>query len=112
MVILLIFLFFLFFYIFLCFSPTKKLRSTAGLYAGVWVGAGHSLAQMQALLEKLLPQVPHGKTELIRALIQQLGSIGSQQIRNVAVSSLLGSKKKGYLMFLLLYFDFFPTLVH
>lgn len=41
---------------------------------------------MQALLEKLLPQVPNEETELIRALIQQLGSVGSQQIRNVAVS--------------------------
>lgn len=49
------------------------------------MGAGHSLAQMQVLLEKLIPQVPHEKTELIRALIQQLGSVGSQQIRNVAV---------------------------
>lgn len=54
--------------------------------AGVWVGAGHSLAQLQALLEKLLPQVPKKKTELIRALVQQLGNVGSQQIRNVAVS--------------------------
>lgn len=77
---------FFFFYIFLWFSPPKKQRQTAGLCAGVWVGAGHSLAQMQALLENLLPQVPHEKTELIRALIQQLGSVGSQQIRNVAVS--------------------------
>lgn len=54
--------------------------------AGVWVGAGHSLAQLQALLEKLLLQLPEDKTELIRALIQQLDNVGSQQIRNVAVS--------------------------
>lgn len=61
-------------------------RQTAGVCAGVWVGSGNSLAQLQALLEKLLPQFPKEKMELIRALIQQLGNVGSQQIRNVAVS--------------------------
>lgn len=72
--------------------------------AGVWVGAGHSLTQMQALLEKLLPQVPNEETELIRALIQQLGSVGSQQIRNVAVSRPCAPKKMFIECF---YFHFF-----
>ncbi len=58
----------------------------AGIFAGVWVGAGCSLSEVQALLEKLVPQFPEEKTELFRALIQQLRNLGSQQIRNVAVS--------------------------
>lgn len=74
--------------------------------AGVWVGAGHSLAQMQALLEKLLPQVPHEKTELIRALIQQLGSVGSQQIRNVAVSCPRALKNHFIYCFYLIFLHF------
>ncbi|TKS66399.1 Aldehyde oxidase 1 [Collichthys lucidus] len=49
---------------------------------GVWVGAGCSLAEVRSLLEKLLPQFPEEKTELFRAVIQQLGNLGSQQIRN------------------------------
>jgi len=36
-------------------------------------------------LEKLVPQLQEEKTELFRALIQQLGNLGNQQIRNVAV---------------------------
>lgn len=51
------------------------------------MGAGCSLSEVQSLLEKLVPQFPEEKTELFRALIQQLGNVGSQQIRNVAVST-------------------------
>lgn len=51
------------------------------------MGAGSSLSEVQSLLEKLVPQFPEEKTELFRALIQQLGHVGSQQIRNVAVCS-------------------------
>ncbi|KAM4538347.1 aldehyde oxidase 6 isoform 2-T2 [Fundulus diaphanus] len=51
---------------------------------GVWVGAGCSLSELHSLLEKMVPQHPEEKTELLRALIQQLGYLGSQQIRNVA----------------------------
>lgn len=54
--------------------------------AGVWLGAGCSLSEVRSLLEKLVPQFPDEKTELFKALIQQLGNLGSQQIRNVAVS--------------------------
>ncbi|XP_075904659.1 aldehyde oxidase 6 isoform X2 [Nelusetta ayraudi] len=70
----------------LVISPTRvpELFQFSQTPDGVWVGAGNSLAQLQALLEKLLPQFPQEKTELIRALIQQLGNVGSQQIRNVA----------------------------
>lgn len=53
--------------------------------AGVWVGAGCNLSEVQSLLEKLAPQFPKEKTELFRALIRQLRNLGSQQIRNVAV---------------------------
>ncbi|XP_041834664.1 LOW QUALITY PROTEIN: aldehyde oxidase 1-like [Melanotaenia boesemani] len=51
---------------------------------GVWVGAGCSLSEVRCLLEKLLLEFPEEETELFRALIQQLGNLGSQQIRNVA----------------------------
>nr|DAA64405.1 TPA_inf: aldehyde oxidase beta [Tetraodon nigroviridis] len=51
---------------------------------GVWVGAGCSLSELQSLLARLVLQLPAEKTELFRALIQQLGNLGSQQIRNVA----------------------------
>ncbi|KAM9767058.1 aldehyde oxidase 1-like isoform 2-T2 [Menidia menidia] len=51
---------------------------------GVWVGAGCSLAELRSLLQKLLPRLQEEKTQLLRALIQQLGQLGSQQIRNVA----------------------------
>ncbi|MEQ2171764.1 hypothetical protein GOODEAATRI_014075, partial [Goodea atripinnis] len=51
---------------------------------GVWVGAGSSLSELHSLLEKMVTQLPEEKTELFRAMIQQLGNLGSQQIRNVA----------------------------
>lgn len=56
--------------------------------AGVWVGAGSSLSAVKSVLEKLVAQFSSEKTELFRALIQQLRNLGSQQIRNVAVSPL------------------------
>lgn len=49
------------------------------------MGAGCSLSEVQSLLEKMVPRFPEEKTELFRALVQQLGNLGSQQIRNVAV---------------------------
>ncbi|XP_061572162.1 aldehyde oxidase 6 [Cololabis saira] len=51
---------------------------------GVWVGAGSTLSELRSLLEQLLARLPEEKTELIGALVQQLGNLGSQQIRNVA----------------------------
>ncbi|KAM4559970.1 aldehyde oxidase 1-like [Odontesthes bonariensis] len=51
---------------------------------GVRVGAGCSLSEVRSVLEKLVPQLQEEKTELFRALIQQLGNLGNQQIRNVA----------------------------
>lgn len=59
----------------------------SGGSAGVWVGAGCSLSELQSLLVRLVLELPEEKTELFRALIQQLRTLGSQQIRNVAVSS-------------------------
>uniref|UniRef100_A0A8D0ART7 Aldehyde oxidase 1 n=1 Tax=Sander lucioperca TaxID=283035 RepID=A0A8D0ART7_SANLU len=61
-----------------------SLVNTAGSSPGVWVGAGCSLTEVCSLLEKLLPQFPEEKTEVFRALSQQLGKVGSLQIRNVA----------------------------
>ncbi|XP_070711719.1 aldehyde oxidase 6 [Pempheris klunzingeri] len=70
----------------LIISPTRVLElfEVSQTPQGVWVGAGCSLAEVHSLLEKLVPQFPEEKTELFRALIQQLGNLGSQQIRNVA----------------------------
>lgn len=51
------------------------------------MGAGCNLSELQSLLASLVLQFPQEKTELFRALIQQLGNLGSQQIRNVAVSN-------------------------
>ncbi|TMS11619.1 Aldehyde oxidase 1 [Larimichthys crocea] len=70
----------------LIISPArvKELFEVTQTPQGVWVGAGCSLSEVRSLLEKLLPQFPEEKTELFRAVIQQLGNLGSQQIRNVA----------------------------
>ncbi|XP_041821797.1 aldehyde oxidase 6 isoform X2 [Chelmon rostratus] len=70
----------------LIISPTRvmELFEVTQTPQGVWVGAGCSLSELLSLLEKLVPQFPEEKTELFRALIQQLGNLGSQQIRNVA----------------------------
>ncbi|XP_019132540.2 aldehyde oxidase 6 isoform X2 [Larimichthys crocea] len=70
----------------LIISPArvKELFEVTQTPQGVWVGAGCSLSEVRSLLENLLPQFPEEKTELFRAVIQQLGNLGSQQIRNVA----------------------------
>ncbi|XP_035533549.1 aldehyde oxidase 6 [Morone saxatilis] len=70
----------------LIISPTRvmELFEVTQTPQGVWVGAGCSLSEVRSLLQKLVPQFPEEKTELFRALIQQLGNLGSQQIRNVA----------------------------
>ncbi|CAK6982017.1 aldehyde oxidase 6 [Scomber scombrus] len=70
----------------LIISPTRvtELFEVAQMPEGVSVGAGCSLSEVLSLLEKLVHQFPEEKTELFRALIQQLENLGSQQIRNVA----------------------------
>lgn len=50
------------------------------------MGAGYCLSEVLSLLEEVVPRFPQEKTELIRALTQQLRNLGSLQIRNVAVS--------------------------
>ncbi|KAM9328483.1 aldehyde oxidase 6 [Pholidichthys leucotaenia] len=70
----------------LIISPARvaELFDVSQTPQGVWVGAGCSLSELCSVLEKLLPQFPEEQTELFRALNQQLGNLGSQQIRNVA----------------------------
>ncbi|RVE75080.1 hypothetical protein OJAV_G00013210 [Oryzias javanicus] len=65
-------------------SRIKELFQISQTPQGVWVGAGCTLAELRSLLEKLVSELPAEKTELLGALIQQLGNLGSQQIRNVA----------------------------
>ncbi|XP_044044537.1 aldehyde oxidase 6 isoform X2 [Siniperca chuatsi] len=80
----------------LIISPTRvmELFEVTQTPQGVWVGAGCSLTEVRSLLEKLVPQFLEEKTELFRALIQQLGNLGNQQIRNVA--SLGGNVMSAY----------------
>ncbi|XP_068447150.1 aldehyde oxidase 1-like [Clinocottus analis] len=70
----------------LIISPTRvmELFEVTRTPQGVWVGAGFSLTEVWSLLKKLVLQFPEEETELFRALSQQLGYLGSQQIRNVA----------------------------
>ncbi|XP_071392432.1 aldehyde oxidase 6 isoform X3 [Centroberyx affinis] len=67
-------------------SPTRvmELFEVSETPQGFWVGAGCSLSGVKSVLERLVRQFPTEKTELFRALVQQLGNLGSQQIRNVA----------------------------
>uniref|UniRef100_A0A7N8XUF6 Aldehyde oxidase 6 n=1 Tax=Mastacembelus armatus TaxID=205130 RepID=A0A7N8XUF6_9TELE len=80
----------------LIISPTRiaELFEVTHTLNGVWVGAGFSLSEVRSLLEKLVPQFPEEKTELFKALIQQLRNLGSEQIRNVA--SLGGNVMSAY----------------
>nr|XP_046238453.1 aldehyde oxidase 6 isoform X5 [Scatophagus argus] len=70
----------------LIISPTRvrELFEVTQTPHGVWVGAGCSLSEVRSVLEKMVPDFPEENTELFRALIQQLGNLGNQQIRNVA----------------------------
>ncbi|XP_029941631.1 aldehyde oxidase 1-like [Salarias fasciatus] len=80
----------------LLISPARvrELFQVSETPQGVWVGAGCSLAEVQRLLESLVPRFPEEKTEVFRALRQQLGNLASQQIRNVA--SLGGNVASAY----------------
>ncbi|KAF7648726.1 hypothetical protein LDENG_00152770 [Lucifuga dentata] len=70
----------------LIISPTRvmELFEVTVTEQGVWVGAGCSLSGVQSGLENVVHQIPGEKSELLRALIQQLKNLGSQQIRNMA----------------------------
>ncbi|KAM8904972.1 aldehyde oxidase 6 [Spinachia spinachia] len=70
----------------LVISPTRvtQLFEVTQTPQGVWVGAGCTLAHVRSLLEELLPRLGEEQTGLFRALSRQLGTLGSQQIRNVA----------------------------
>ncbi|XP_062303168.1 aldehyde oxidase 6 isoform X1 [Osmerus eperlanus] len=67
-------------------SPTrvKELFEVTQTPQGVWVGAGSTLSAVRALLARLVGELPLEQTEVFRALLQQLGNLGGQQIRNVA----------------------------
>ncbi|KAM9835993.1 aldehyde oxidase 6 [Aulostomus maculatus] len=70
----------------LAISPARvsQLFEVTQTPEGVLVGAGCTLFEVQTFLEKVLLQFPEEKTEIFRALIQQIRNVGSQQIRNVA----------------------------
>ncbi|XP_057686044.1 aldehyde oxidase 6 isoform X2 [Corythoichthys intestinalis] len=62
----------------------KELYEVTVTKHGVWMGVGLTLSEMWMVLKKICNQYPVEKTELFKALIKQLGNLGSQQIRNVA----------------------------
>ncbi|CAN9498154.1 unnamed protein product [Ophioblennius macclurei] len=70
----------------LLISPARvrELFQVSETPLGVWVGAGCSLTEVQLQLELLVPRFLEEKTEVFRALMQQLRNLGSQQIRNMA----------------------------
>ncbi|XP_034035004.1 aldehyde oxidase 6 isoform X3 [Thalassophryne amazonica] len=70
----------------LIISPSRVLElfEVIDTPCGVWIGVGYSLSEVQSVLENRIHQLPEEKTELFRALIQQLLNLGSLQIRNVA----------------------------
>ncbi|KAJ3584144.1 hypothetical protein NHX12_014640, partial [Muraenolepis orangiensis] len=55
-----------------------------GVSLGLWVGAGLSLTQVRSVLKAQTEALSLEKTELYRALLDQLRSLAGQQIRNVA----------------------------
>ncbi|XP_036401086.1 aldehyde oxidase 6 [Megalops cyprinoides] len=62
----------------------RELSEVTQTSRGVCIGAGCSLSAVKVLLEELVQQLPLEETEVFRALLQQLGNLGGQQIRNVA----------------------------
>ncbi|XP_062383264.1 aldehyde oxidase 6 isoform X1 [Sardina pilchardus] len=67
-------------------SPTRvpDLFEVKNTPQGVSVGAGCSLSVVRAVLDGLVRTLPLDQTEVHRALLQQLGNLAGQQIRNVA----------------------------
>ncbi|NP_001289859.1 aldehyde oxidase 2 [Saimiri boliviensis] len=51
---------------------------------GLTIGAGCSLAQMQAILAERISELPEEKTQTYRALLKHLRILAGQQIRNMA----------------------------
>jgi hypothetical protein len=68
-------------------SPTKTT-----CFPGLTIGAGCSLAQVKDILAKSISELPEEKTQTYQALLKHLRSLAGQQIRNMAVSSLLQSQ--------------------
>ncbi|XP_031414386.1 aldehyde oxidase 6 isoform X2 [Clupea harengus] len=67
-------------------SPTRvpELFEVKHTPQGVSIGAGCSMSGVRAVLGGLVQTLPPEQTELHRALLQQLGNLAGQQIRNVA----------------------------
>ncbi|CAL8306974.1 unnamed protein product [Merluccius merluccius] len=67
-------------------SPSRQVEFIVivDVSAGVWVGAGLSLTQVRSVLEARVEALSQEKTELYRALLDQLRTLAGQQIRNVA----------------------------
>ncbi|KAJ8003640.1 hypothetical protein DPEC_G00150430 [Dallia pectoralis] len=67
-------------------SPTRvqELFDITNTAEGVYIGAGCSLSVVKAHLQGLVQELPEEKTEIYRALLQQLRNMGGEQIRNVA----------------------------
>ncbi|XP_066544615.1 aldehyde oxidase 6 isoform X2 [Amia ocellicauda] len=67
-------------------SPTRvsELYRVTQTTEGISIGAGCSLSVIKELLGMVVSSLPEEKTEIFRALLQQLRNLGGQQIRNMA----------------------------
>ncbi|XP_021105460.1 aldehyde oxidase 2-like isoform X2 [Heterocephalus glaber] len=67
-------------------SPARvpELSAAADTSAGLTIGAGCSLAQVQDILAKSIAKLPGEKTRTLQALARALRSLAGQQIRNLA----------------------------
>lgn len=55
------------------------------LVAGLTVGAACSLSLVKDILTNAISELPEEKTKVFHAVLQQLRTLGGEQIRNVAV---------------------------
>ncbi|XP_049327315.1 aldehyde oxidase 6 [Astyanax mexicanus] len=65
-------------------SRVRELFEVEHKPEGVCVGAGSSLSAVRSVLEKSVSCLPEEHTQTMAALLDQLGRVGGEQIRNVA----------------------------
>uniref|UniRef100_A0A8B9RLJ1 Aldehyde oxidase 6 n=1 Tax=Astyanax mexicanus TaxID=7994 RepID=A0A8B9RLJ1_ASTMX len=65
-------------------SRVRELFEVEHKPEGVCVGAGCSLSAVRSVLEKSVSSLPEEHTQTMAALLDQLGRVGGEQIRNVA----------------------------
>lgn len=61
------------------------------MVTGLTIGAACSLSLMKDVLRNAVSELPEEKTKIFCAVLQQLRTLGGEQIRNVAVCCMLFS---------------------